>query len=127
VEQQGATGLAERQVAQFIKDNQVDMGKPVCQASLPGVELFQLQGIDQSCGAGCGLPHIHAHIVPGLLRTGKDRCRLVTAGGWGFYISDRDQSGLLRKSLNILYLLTHLFNNHLKVNGSLGCLRVSGF
>ena len=39
--------LAERQVAQFIQDNKIDMAKSVCQASLPGVELFQLAGIDQ--------------------------------------------------------------------------------
>ncbi len=47
VEQQGTTCLAKRQVTKFIKDNEIDMGESVCQASVPGVELFQLERIDQ--------------------------------------------------------------------------------
>lgn len=40
VKQQSAAGLAERQVTQFIEDHQVDMGEPVGQAILLGIDQF---------------------------------------------------------------------------------------
>ena len=47
MEQQGAAGVAERQIAQFIENDQVGMGEAVGEASLPGVGLFLLKRIDQ--------------------------------------------------------------------------------
>ena len=47
VKQQGTTDLAERQVAQFIEDEQIDMHEPVGQAPLLTVELFLFERVNE--------------------------------------------------------------------------------
>lgn len=47
MKQQGATALAERQVAQFIESEQIDMYQAVGRTALFAVELFLLECIHQ--------------------------------------------------------------------------------
>jgi len=50
VEQQCAADLAERQIPQFIQDDQIDMAEAIGQPALSAVEFFLLQRIDQFHG-----------------------------------------------------------------------------
>jgi len=47
VKQQSTTDLAERQVAELIEDQQIDVYQPVGQSALLALELFLLEGVDE--------------------------------------------------------------------------------
>ena len=48
MEEQGATGLAERQISQFIENHQVGIHQPMRKLSLLASRLLQFQGIDRN-------------------------------------------------------------------------------
>ncbi len=50
MEQQSTADLAERQVAELIKDDEIDMCEPVGHTSLLADELLLFEGIDQFDG-----------------------------------------------------------------------------
>ena len=50
VKQQCATDLAERQIAQFIKDDEIDVRHAVGELALLAVELFLLERVDEFHG-----------------------------------------------------------------------------
>jgi hypothetical protein len=50
VEEQGSAGGAERQVAEFVEDDEIGVGQPARDLSGLSVELFLLEGVDEIDG-----------------------------------------------------------------------------
>jgi hypothetical protein len=79
VEQELATGLGERQIAEFIEDDEVHAGQMIGEASLPAVAGLGLQPIDEiddvvepSAGAGTDAASRNGDGKMGLAGAGRD-------------------------------------------------------
>jgi hypothetical protein len=76
VEEQGAAGCAERQVAKLVQDHQIATNQPLGNLSGFSLRLFLLERVDELDGG------VKASLLPMMLNSlnGKSRCNVSLAG-----------------------------------------------
>ena len=91
MEEQCAAGGAERQVAEFVEDDEVGVGQPPGDLSRLSLEFFLFEGVDEFDGGE--EPDALAVMFDGLDADGRGEMRLARAGS-------ADQDGVMRVSRN---------------------------
>ncbi len=75
---QGSAGGAERQVAEFVQDDEVGVGEALRDLSRPSLKLFLLEGVDEFDGGE--EPDALAMMLDGLGADRRGEMRLACAG-----------------------------------------------